>query len=255
MYSKQITNGLFIISALPVPSYPLINVQECSRDNQLCFLELGDFIDLQCSINGSRPVIQLSWYLETFGKDEEELQSLFTHTSTHGLHQSSSTLEYLELGSALLKILTCRAYEHELQLERDESFLLVKKKSNVDHLNVNPVSVWFERSEPATISCLEGDFMHIVWEKNSPSDYNTFSFGSFIGEGFVSSSTNDYLLSNTGALTIPNVEINHEGTYICTRNNGSNDSLQVYNLKVYGMQLYLSMKINEVIALLLFVII
>lgn len=235
---------------MPVPPYPLINVQECSRDNQLCFLELGDDIDLQCYINGSRPVIQLSWYLETFGKDENELQSSFTHSSTHGVHQSFSTLENLELGSALLKILTCRAYEHELQLERDESFLLVKKKSNVDHPNVKPVSVWFERSKPATISCLESDFMHIVWEKrNSLSNYNTISFGSFIGEVFFSFSTNDYLLSNTGALTIPNLEINQEGTYICTRNNGSNDSLRVYNLKVYGMQLYFSLKINEVILL------
>lgn len=241
---------------MPVPPYPLINVQECSRDNQLCFLELGDDIDLQCYINGSRPILQLSWYLETFGKDKEELQSSFTHSSTHGLHKSSSTLENLELGSALLKILTCTAYEHEFKLDRDESFLLVKRKSNVDHLNVKPVSVWFERSKPATISCLEGDFMHIVWEKsNSPSDYNTISFGSFIGEGFVNSSTNDYLLRNTGALTIPIVEITHEGTYICTRNNGSNDSLRVYNLKVYGMQLYFSLKINEVIPLHFFVII
>ncbi|KAJ8051018.1 NACHT, LRR and PYD domains-containing protein 1b allele 5 [Holothuria leucospilota] len=137
--------------------------------------------------------------------------------------------------SPLLVLLVCKALSPPGMLTSNESFLLLQN-GNIDVLSKVAAVRYVQRGERLELNCTEKDTGFVVWKKAATSMNpwaDVLAYSVFIKDVFTKIFITEVSLDNKGNLVIPEVEVNHEGKYICIFGDGLNESVSLFQVSVY----------------------
>ncbi|XP_071842736.1 uncharacterized protein [Apostichopus japonicus] len=214
----------------PLRAFPLID--ECGDVKQSCFIKLESGSQAHCSIERTKPMVELYWTKRT-----EHGDIYITSQETDLVHEgatssSFATVTINDISSTLLSLLVCNAnFSHGL-LESNESQVLVEHEK-VKESAVEPVNLWFEKGSTVHLNCSNGEMNYLLWKKYDDNMNEDLAVAFSIGEEAVEVLSNDFELEMYGSLTIDQINVQREGVYACIYNGGLVDNVNMYNVSVY----------------------
>lgn len=231
----NLTNLNFIFLVKPLRAFPVID--KCGDVKQSCFVKLESGSQVHCSIERTKPMVEVSWT-----KRNEHGDIYITSQETDVVHEgatssSFATVTINDISSTLLSLLVCNAnFSHGI-LESNESQVLVEHEK-VKELAVEPVNMWFEKGSTVHLNCSNCEMKYLLWKKYDDNMHEDLAIAFSIGEEAVEVLSNDFELEMYGSLTIDQINVQREGVYACIYNGDLVDNVNMYNVSVYSKYLF-----------------
>lgn len=96
---------------------------------------------------------------------------------------------------------------------------------------------YFQPNTMLKLDCTDKDTGFVVWRKmttNSTSKSEVVFYSLFMGEVVTEMYAGDIFTDGRGSLVIPQIQVNHEGRYVCIYGNGLSDGARLYDVHIVG---------------------
>ncbi|KAJ8051019.1 Histidine--tRNA ligase [Holothuria leucospilota] len=189
---------------------------------------------LFCALHEVRPNISLSWMKRTSSGDRFITSGKFITPGRVWYTSHITTFMTLD-HSPSLQLLVCKVEGPSGLLERDESLILLQR-SNGSFQAVQPTQRLVELHKRLELSCAETDTMLIIWKRYQKANKEKellLWYGVSRGEHVSKVVDEDYTFGVSGNLEIKQLEVQHEGLYICFFGDGLSDGVIKYQVDVY----------------------
>lgn len=228
--SPTLVDVVVIIIVRPTPPFP--SIDSCGSFNQTCYILMKHPFQ-QCSLHHARPKIDLRLMIRTVKGDK--LIATDNTTMSDGIAYTSrvTTVDVFHY-SSLLALLICKASSPPGMLENNYSFALIQN-GLIDLSSQEKTLQYIERYMEMELLCPNNDMSFLVWKKarvtdNSEPDVLLYSV--YNGEPVTRIFADGFVLGVNGSLSVPRVEITHEGLYFCLIGNGTWESINLYEVVV-----------------------
>lgn len=189
-----------------------------------------------CKVTSSRPAIPLSWSRKTKNKeiDLDYTTSVINKTVTFSTFigtSDRSVYSYL-----LLDLLVCKATDSLGLLRKNDSVALLHN-SHIEGIPTQYFKKYIERGTTVALPCESTQPIHLfVWQKYLPTYNKTLAYGALSpDETLLHVVSTSHQVDEDGYLIISNVDISHEGIYLCSYSSGHKSGIVAFNITVYGM--------------------
>ncbi|KAJ8049686.1 NLR family CARD domain-containing protein 4 [Holothuria leucospilota] len=215
----------------PVPPHPVI--EQCGYDRTVCFAEVAQGSGLNCSIQDSRPGLELDWMIVT-ANGTKNITSNTIKTSNGVLTTSSVQAENPFAYTSILSLLLCKSNNIPWLLVTTKSFILIQNDAKGISIE-NAISKQSKVNSRLELKCTDNDLTYLVWKYKDGNDkkFNAILYGAFIKDNFTISEMRGFELDDGGSLVISEVKVENEGYYGCVYGNGTNDDITVYEVAVF----------------------
>ncbi|KAJ8051036.1 hypothetical protein HOLleu_04456 [Holothuria leucospilota] len=218
----------------PEVAFPVINL--CGNSSRYCYSQINSS-SVKCSVSKVRPEIIVSLCARTIYGDQNISTESFS-TTDGGRYTSTETSMDVFHYSRLLTLLVCKVSSPPGTLRHNESMILVQNSGIRSLPQADKMTVrYFERNTMLKLDCTDKDIGFVVWRKmttNSVSKSEVVLYSLFIGEIVTEIYAEDVSTEGRGSLVIPQIQVNHEGRYVCIYGDGLSDGATLYDVNIIG---------------------
>ncbi|XP_071852649.1 uncharacterized protein [Apostichopus japonicus] len=179
----------------------------------------------------ARPAMSLTWLANTVeGYIQLNNITIFKHKTSTWTSFLTVTEPFIQ--SSYLSLLVCKAADPLNLLVHSEALTLVHNKGK-ETSQVDTTEVSVARNEKIELPCIDGHHLLLVWEMISTED--NISTPVVVDVDTANATyviSRDYELRE-GNLILRDVQLRHEGIYMCTYTHGTMGGVMLFNLVVY----------------------
>ncbi|KAJ8050840.1 NLR family CARD domain-containing protein 4 [Holothuria leucospilota] len=222
-----------VVIVKPEPPFPVTD--QCGTVSSICFHEINSPTNLLCSVQNARPTVKLQWVTRTTSGDRN---ISYEFSTTHGetWFTSSALTTKVFYFSSHMALHACMAKSLPGVLDYEKVMVLVYK-GKVDLSSVKPIKKNEELNSRLELPCSDDDVGFLIWKKNAKGLSETFDeillYSILIGESYTQMLVADVNVEENGVLVVPQLRLEHEGTYSCFYGNGLTDGVTVYEVLAY----------------------
>lgn len=196
-----------IVFIRPNPPFPHIDVCE-GRSN--CLIVLDELTELKCSVNETRPEINLVWSKQS----GNEIVTLPSREMKYTIGHKTSTITSTNVAFAnnhVLEVITCRTSDNAPWLNLSQSSVLIEENVN-NFTSMLPSEIYAKPKEKLTLD-VDHEVYAAVWKKlEATGQYRTIGY---IVNGVSELFGSFFEITRVGALEIKNFQVKDEGEYLC----------------------------------------
>lgn len=209
-------------------------VPGCENRNGTCFARVNHTAEVFCLVRGTKPAVSLTWVVRTADGDKN-ITTKESITTDGPLFTSNVTTSGIFPLSSLLSYLVCKANGEPNLILNDETAVLLES-NEADFSLISPLTKYIENRSRMELICSGDTISIVVWRKlwERVGLFHILAMGALFDDGFSLTYAEGFELRNNGVLTVPKVNVKHEGLYGCVFQNHDN----IGNMTLLDVQVY-----------------